>query len=986
MTWLGAMAQNVNVNGTVTSITGDPQEEVNILVSVFFADSTAELQSVYTDVTGSYTVDIEGPGPNVLGFVEVSMVDCLGTTESQFFTILNGDEIFQADFIYCQEFMIDSCILFIIEEWNPQGQLQLTAWTPPGFATQFSWTTGETTQTIIPQSSGTYCVTAVYPDTTCTLTDCIEVNLDSTGFCFAYIVSYMNPDSSTFNLEVIPSGIAPFAYQWSNGQTTSTLEDVGEGTYCVTVTDASGCSYATCIIVEGFNFCEVYIYEDPGLGGLYAQGYGQMPIYYIWNTGDTSQVLYPNGPGLYCVTMYDAVGCSTSSCYNYGWGQDSCYSYVHAFVSDSNTFALQAIAYTPALPLTYLWSTGETTEYIYPQDPSLTYCATVTDANDCVSTGCFDGSNFCYAWIDLDYVDTSTAILYVYTDSIFNLPGGIPTTYLWSNGATTQVLTVTESGEYCVTVTLGEGCIAEACTYVDFENLGTNCSAWVIQYPDSSGQWHAEAYVWGFGTFEYLWSNGDTNAITAINNPTDFNCVTVTSSFGCETVACADSFYLPCETYISTNYLSNITAELTATIYNDPNQNGTFLWSTGETGPVITVTTEGEYCVTVTGGGCIHTACAYIYFWNIDTCGVWIAADPSSGLYVEYTANAWGIPPFSYLWSNGSTEPAVQIDFGFHDLCVTVTDSIGCVASGCNFEYDSCYVSLYYSPSPYPTIQIQSAEQVASVYWSTGDTLQWLEIAEPGTYCAKVTTIFGCVATTCITIDSLIPGGAQNVISGYVFGDTLVSLQGQVFAYKYELNTGTSFEVADSSLIVNGFYSIDGLADGIYLVKAALEPGSANAADFIPTYHWNSTTWEAAMPHVLPNWLTVTTDILMVSANIPNGGGGVIGGFITDPNRLVAGEDEESRGLGGLSGATVLIKDAQGQPLGYAYSMPDGGFRFTDLPYGTYRISYDIAGLTSPDIWVTLTPENPERLNVTCKRSSYILILLNMKSIFLCQV
>ena len=50
--------------------------------------------------------------------------------------------------------------------------------------------------------------------------------------------------------------------------------------------------------------------------------------------------------------------------------------------------------------------------------------------------------------------------------------------------------------------------------------------------------------------------------------------------------------------------------------------------------------------------------------------------------------------------------------------------------------------------------------------------------------------------------------------------------------------------------------------------------------------------------------------------------------------------------------------------MNFTVSLQDGSFRFTGLPWGTYRVRFDIPGITSPDIWVTLTPEDPERLQV----------------------
>jgi hypothetical protein len=169
-------------------------------------------------------------------------------------------------------------------------------------------------------------------------------------------------------------------------------------------------------------------------------------------------------------------------------------------------------------------------------------------------------------------------------------------------------------------------------------------------------------------------------------------CVTVTSSFGCQAVACLDTFFLPCEAVISVSYVSNNTAVLTAVAWNDPGQQAVYTWNTGLTGPVITLTEEGTYCVSVMAGGCIFEACVDVNF-STDSCGVWISsAQHPAG--TAYTANAWGTSPFTYAWSNGATEQTTIIDFGIHELCVTVTDSVGCVATGCNFVFDSCEVVI----------------------------------------------------------------------------------------------------------------------------------------------------------------------------------------------------------------------------------------------------------------------------------------------------
>lgn len=886
---LTTLIGQITVHGTVTNVNGDPEENVNILISAIFSDSTTVFESVLTGADGTYEVEFASPPPNVIGYVDVSMVDCWGTLISQGFPVSNGAFDLQADFVYCQPILIDSCSVTIIEEWVPGALTTLFAWTGINAPVDYLWSTGETTSSIVPQGDGQYCVTVTFP-WGCTAESCYDFVSDSSWMCFSYIHSELNNDG-TYNLTAISYGTGPFEYLWDNGSTGETINNVGPGTYCVTVTDSTGCSYPACVYIDNGSFCEVYILCDPS-GALVAQGYGQPPFNYLWNTGEVTESIFPNEPGTYCVTVTDANQCSASSCFYYGGGIDSCFAFVFPVYIDSNTIGLQAVYSGFAQSWSYLWNTGETTEIIQPQDPNFLYCVTITGSDGCVATACYEPINWCYAWVDLQYIDTTTAVITAYTDPIYNW-GNPPVSYLWSNGATTETITVSESGTYCVTVTLNSECVTEACVYVDFESLINECSAWVVQYTDSTGQWYAEVLAWGYGTFTYEWTTGETTQVIPLDFPNQYVCVTATSSFGCVTEACVDTFYNPCQSYISVNYIGQDVAILDAYNWNVPPFNSTYVWSTGDTGPTITVNQEGTYCVTVTGNGCISEACVDVIFWQFDSCGVYIVQEKLGPDSILYTAEAWGVAPFEYSWSNGATTPSIVA--GTDLVCVSITDAVGCTSLACSY-----------------------------------------------------------------------PGGGVdtfNLLSGLVFGDTLQSLRGIVYAYAMDPN-GITFELTDSVQFENGFYRFTGLPAGLYVVRAEIAPGTVGYTDYMPTYHLSSPSWETALPAVVPNWLPVTTDIWMLPIDTSTGSG-VIGGVISDPQHLTAEADSEFRGGEGISGVTIILSDAEGKPLNYKISIHDGSFRFTGLPFGTYRISYDIPGIYSQEVWVTLTHENPERLQVS---------------------
>jgi 5-hydroxyisourate hydrolase-like protein (transthyretin family) len=197
--------------------------------------------------------------------------------------------------------------------------------------------------------------------------------------------AYIDTNAAGTMLMAFANGQAPYTYQWNTGETTESIAVNDEGTYCVSITDAVDCMAEACYTISWPDTtCWVNISEI-GTGDLFASATGAAPLSYLWNTGETTNVVTPSSSGLYCVTVTDGAGCTVSDCYAYNIPQDSCGVVI---IEVQNGWGLEAIANGNA-PFTYQWNTGATSSLVVVNASDSLYCVTVTDATGCAATGCY---------------------------------------------------------------------------------------------------------------------------------------------------------------------------------------------------------------------------------------------------------------------------------------------------------------------------------------------------------------------------------------------------------------------------------------------------------------------------------------------------------------------------------------------------------------------------------------------------------------------
>lgn len=260
----------------------------------------------------------------------------------------------------------------------------------------------------------------------------------------------------------------------------------------------------------------------------------------------------------------------------------------------------------------------------------------------------------------------------------------------------------------------------------------------------------------------YSWSNGATTQSIIVSTAGTYS-VTVTTGVCVSTSSTTTVVVNPVPTASisaggATTFCQGLNVVLTASA------GSSWLWSNGATTQSITVTTSGNYSVTVTNSfGCSATSAATTVTVNPNPPAVVSASGPVTfcqGGSVTLTANAGS----SYLWSNGATSQAITISaVGTYNLSVAVTQASGCVSN-------SPVTTVVVNPTPAANITaggplafcqgsnvVLTASSGNSYLWSNGATTQSTTVSASGSYTVVVTGTGGCTNTSAPTVVAVSP-------------------------------------------------------------------------------------------------------------------------------------------------------------------------------------------------------------------------------------
>lgn len=172
-------------------------------------------------------------------------------------------------------------------------------------------------------SSGTYCVTITSEENFCSVTKCYDVPSVTPNGPLSEIHSIINPCPATNNGQIqltVSGGVGPYSFDWTDLiEDTRNRTGLGAGTYFVKITD-----YCGSVLYREFTLTPISIFKtlaNPGCAGLgqaeviVYQGTGNTPYNFKWDNGASGNTTVNLISGEHCVTVTDAIGCTTSKCF-----------------------------------------------------------------------------------------------------------------------------------------------------------------------------------------------------------------------------------------------------------------------------------------------------------------------------------------------------------------------------------------------------------------------------------------------------------------------------------------------------------------------------------------------------------------------------------------------------------------------------------------------------------------------------------------------
>jgi tRNA A58 N-methylase Trm61 len=713
-------------------------------------------------------------------------------------------------------------------------------------ADSYLWSTGETTAsiTVNPLLDTSYSVTGTTNN--CESTDTVTVFLlDDSVNANAGADTEICIGEST-----ILTATGGTTYLWNTGETTASIEvsPTEITTYTVTAYSLSGTNFEDDSVIVSVNEIPVANAGDDvaicfgNVTTLSASG----GTSYLWSTGETTETITvnPTETTIYTVEAFE----------------NNCSSIDQTEVTVNDLPATNAgddvsiiEGFTTTLTASnadsYVWSTGETTPSI-TVNPNNTTTYTVTGAN---SNGCEFMDEVIVTTMSDDVAANAGDDITICNGESTTLTASGGTTYLWNTGETTASIEVSPIEITTYTVT------AYSLSGTNFEDDSVIVS--VNQIPvanagdDVSICFGNTTTLTASGGTTYLWSTGETTQTIIVNpNSTTIYTVEVFEN-NCSSI---DQTQVTVNDLPETNAGSNVMITEGESTTLTASGAASYVWSTGETTPSITVNPIVTTAYTVTGTN--SNECEFSDDVTVSVGVESVTANAGSNVTIcngeSATLTATG--GASYLWNTGETTASITVNPN-ETTSYTVTafnteetasddDSVNVIVNALPETNAGTNISIFEGDSTTLT-----ASGAASYVWSTGETASSITVSPTSTTTYTVTGN----SNGCESIDDVIvsveteninanAGANASICNGQ--STTLTATGGASYLWSTGETTGTIevSPVTTSTYTVTAFSANGSESDDDNVTVTVNEMPVADAGDNVVICFGNETTLTAS--------------------------------------------------------------------------------------------------------------------------------------------
>lgn len=562
----------------------------------------------------------------------------------------------------------------------------------------YNWSNGSTTSNITNLTAGSYSLT-ITDINNCPIIENYTVSEPSALIATGSVVNVNCAGNMDGSISLSTSGgETPYAYNWSNGNTTNSINNLTTGGYSVTITDNNNCT-----ITENYTVTEpsalsstpstIDVNCSGGTDGSISvtTNGGMSPYTYNWSNGGMTNQISGLTAGAYDVTITDINLCDEILNITVNEPSQQLSVFLQNQVNTTCNAAadgeldIQIAGGTP--PYTLNWSNGNTTNLISNLSAG-SYDLTVTDDNLCETIG--------------SWTITEPSVLETSVSSIFGvscnggndgqatastLGGTPPYTYNWSSGETTPTASNLSSGSQSVTVTDDKLCeVIENFSVSQPNVLDISIDQLVNETCNNSNDGSITvSAIGGVGPYTYSWSNGSSGqSISGLNSGT--YTVTILDDLGCdkiETITIQGPMISYSPMIVSPTCVGNTDGSITVNLSGGAAPY-TYLWSNGQTTSTLSGAVAGTYSLTVND----NNMCVFTEIITIPPANPIVVNASGSNLNCSDTSNGilsalatGGTAPYTYNWADSSGNPVSPTGLiaGTYDL--TVTDDNGCMTT-----------------------------------------------------------------------------------------------------------------------------------------------------------------------------------------------------------------------------------------------------------------------------------------------------------------